>query len=155
VLSEPVLKETLSQLDHRNIRMFTNTADLSEHLSTNLEIAGAPGQIELTYQTASKDQSVPVLESVGRSIIGYQLTQDRINQRPDTAKVTKVATRSSEPIGDESLKITAVTFLALITLSLLAWVIMRAWLRKTQKMFGIDHAAALDSLATSPPAQTD
>ena len=133
VLGETVLKETLSQLSQRNHRMFTNTAELSEHLNSNLIIEGDPGKLSLTYQTVNKNQGVPMLESIGRAIIGYQLAQDRINQRPDTARISRSATRQTNPVGDQSLKISAITFLSLVTLSLLAWVIMRAWLRKTQR----------------------
>ncbi len=147
VMGEPVLKESLSQLEQRGIRLFNSTQALADHLDKQLTISGQPGKIELAYQTQDKDLCVPLLESVGRAIVGFQLAQDRLANRKDTIQIARAAKRLPDPVRDDRLKITGITFSILLGICLVAWLLLRTWLKRTQRMFGIENAPELEPLS--------
>ena len=87
-----------------------------------------------------------MLEALSRGIVGYQLAQDRLNNRKDTISVKRPAKRQMDPVGDDSMKVAGATFTIILAVTLLAWVAMRVWLRRTQKIFGIENASDLEML---------
>ena len=100
---------------------------------------------------------MPVLESIGRAAVGYQLAQDRLNDRRDSVQLGG-AVRENVPVRDDRMKISAATFGGLLTASLFLWIVMRIWLRRTQRMFGVESGpdlAILESASgwSSPPEE--
>ena len=149
ISNESVLKESLAQLEQRGVRVFNSTNMLAQHLDKNLTVDGKPGRMELTYTNPDKELCVPVLEALGRAVVGHQLAQDRLNNRKDTVQIARAATRSTEPVHDDRLKISAVIFGGLLTACMFLWIVMRIWLRRTQSMFGVDNGTDM-SILESP-----
>ncbi len=59
LLSEPVLKETLNQMQARGAEPFASAAALKDHLAQHLTVAGKPGSLTLTHTTTAKQRTNP------------------------------------------------------------------------------------------------
>jgi len=141
--NDGVLKETNAQLKQRGVRAFPDNAALSAHLTQHLQVTGEPGEIELAYTHTNKQQCIPVLESLGRAIVGYQLAQDRLNDRKDSVKISSSAALRHSPVADDRVKMSAITFGILIGACLLAWAALRLWLKKTQRALDFENGPDL------------
>jgi hypothetical protein len=67
-------------------------------------------------------------------------------KRPDTIQIARAAKRLTEPVGDDRLKVAGISFGSMLGTCILAWIVMRIWLKRTQRMFGIENAPDLDIL---------
>jgi hypothetical protein len=106
--SGPVLTELMNQLDQRDVRLASDAAGLRAVLEPAVQLGGAPGAVSITYRTTDQAQAEPVVEAIARSLMGYQMAQDRRAGQAPSVRIDRPAALHGEPVQDDRLKVAAV-----------------------------------------------
>ncbi len=150
-VSEPVAREAMNQLEQQRLRLYPNLTAFRQDLRQNLEVQGQPGRLEMRYRSTDREHVTTVLEAVGKAYHGYRLSIERTaDAEADAAKtaIQKPAARIERPIEDHRLIVSGIAFGGTCVLALIVAVIMRAWLRRVQRVIDADsnpQLAALDN----------
>src|SRR5690606_31306043 len=107
------LNETINQLDLRNARAFTDEDALRSDLEQHLAISGDVGKVRLTYHSTDKSHVHHVPQALGRAFLGYRLAVDRSENRPDSVRIASPVHVNPQPVRDDRLKLSAMTFAGL------------------------------------------
>ncbi|MEM7627765.1 MAG: hypothetical protein AAF333_19400 [Planctomycetota bacterium] len=150
--SPTVMNETLSQLDQRDIRLFTSPTQLAVHFDEHLTVAGNPGRVELTYSSTQPEFVVGVLDALGKAIVAYQMSLDRANGVSDSIKILQKAERNATAVQDDSLKYMAISFASIAGVALVLGLLIRVALGRSRRLMA--EADDIPVLATlgQPPA---
>jgi chromosome segregation ATPase len=136
LLSEPVLREALSQMAQRGVRGYSEPEPFEEHLKAALTIdAPMAGKLSLAYKNTDKALALGVLESLGRARVSYQMVQDRQAGRPNSAKIVQAATLDAAPIEDGRWQLSLKIFGALLGTTMVLSVLLRLWMNRAQRLF--------------------
>ncbi len=136
IMSEPVLREALSQMAQRGVRGYSEPEPFEEHLKTALTIdAPMAGKISLAYKNTDKALALGVMESLGRARISYQMVQDRQAGRPNSAKIVQAATLDAAPIEDGRWQLSLKIFASLLGTTMVLSVLLRLWMNRAQRLF--------------------
>ena len=136
LLSEPLLREALSQMAQRGVRGYSEPEPFEEHLKKALTIdAPTAGKLALAYKNTDKAVALGVTESLGRARLSYQMVQDRQAGRANSAKIVQAATLDAAPIEDGRWQLSLKIFASLLGTTLVLSVMLRLWMNRAQRLF--------------------
>ncbi|MEX0774415.1 MAG: hypothetical protein WD042_01750 [Phycisphaeraceae bacterium] len=148
LLSDPVLKEAMNQLDQRGLRPYDDIAQFRLAMDQSLQLSALDqAQLRLDLQGKDREQIVTLLESLGRGYVGHELMQAHNQNRPGDTRIVRAAARLPDPVRDDRLKLGASIFGVGLLLSIILAVVFRWWLLRASRVLESESAAIFAGVA--------
>ena len=156
--NEQVLDAALIEMGKgdASVRVATTPKELKAYLREHLTIESKPGGAKLALQTEDKEQAVPVMAALGKSLVGYNTARDFQAKRDPSTSIALPANLLSKPVNNDNemkLKIAGSVFGGIVLLALFAYLFLRLMLNRSKRMFSepIEQLTMLDKPETWSP----
>ncbi len=150
VYSNPVLNETLNQMDQRGVRLFTNAAQLKQHFQQQLAVTGDAARTQLTYISEDPESVDRVLQSLGQAVAARQMSLDRAAGLHDRVRILQAAKRGNQPLADDSLKYAGISLGVICGSALILGLFVRLALGRSRRIMDEPESDALLSTLDKP-----